>query len=101
MRRVIDYDSELKALACKAKQHKERRVRQLGELVAATGADALDAEVLTGALLAAVNTKDTARQEEWRKAGEAFFHSRTRKPGPRSGRQPEGALPFEGGTASH
>ena len=46
MRKPRDYDSELKALADKAKAIKERRVRQLGELVAATGADALDADML-------------------------------------------------------
>jgi hypothetical protein len=40
MRKPRDFDSELKALADKAKQLKERRVQQLGELVIATGADA-------------------------------------------------------------
>ena len=49
MRKPRDFDSELKALADKAKQLKERRVRDLGALVAATGADALDAETLAGA----------------------------------------------------
>jgi hypothetical protein len=73
MRKPIDFDSELKALAAKTRQLKERRVRQLGELVAATGADALDADILAGALLAAVATKDTAAREGWRKAGAAFF----------------------------
>ena len=37
MRKPRDFDSELKALADKARQLKERRVRQLGELVTATG----------------------------------------------------------------
>ena len=46
MRKPRDFDSELKALADKAKQLKERRVRDLGALVLATGADALDAKVL-------------------------------------------------------
>ena len=46
MRKPRDFDSELKALADKAKQLKERRVQQLGELVIATGAAAGDAEVL-------------------------------------------------------
>ena len=45
MRKPRDFDSELKALADKAKQLKERRVRDLGALVTATGADALDADV--------------------------------------------------------
>ena len=51
MRKPRDFDSELKALADKAKQLKERRVQQLGELVIAIGADATDAETLAGALL--------------------------------------------------
>ena len=48
MRKPRDIDSELKALAERAKQLKERRIQQLGELVIATGADALDAETLAG-----------------------------------------------------
>ena len=51
MRKPRDFDSELKALADKAKQLKERRVQQRGELVIATGADATGAETLAGALL--------------------------------------------------
>jgi len=101
MRKPRDFDSELKALADKAKAIKERRVRQLGELVAATGADALDADSLAGALLDAAAMKDAATKEGWRKAGMAFFRERTRKPAPRSEQQPEGALPLEGGAASH
>ena len=56
MRKPRDFDSELKALADKAKQLKERRVRDLGALVTATGADTLDADVLAGALLDAAAT---------------------------------------------
>jgi hypothetical protein len=100
MRKLRDFDSELKALADKAKAIKERRVRQLGELVAAIGADALDADLLAGALLGAVAIKDAATREGWRKAGAAFFRSKERKPAPRSQRQPEGALPLDGGAAS-
>ena len=100
MRKPKDFDSELKALAVKAKALKGRRVRQLGELVAATGADALDAEGLAGALLDAVASKDSATREGWRKAGAAFFRSKQRKAAPRPERQPEGALPLDGGAAS-
>jgi len=100
MRKPRDFDSELKALADKAKAIKERRVRQLGELVAA-GADALDADLLAGALLDAVANKDAATREGWRKAGAAFFRSKQRKPASRSEQRPEGALPLEGGAASH
>ena len=60
MRKPRDFDSELKALADKAKQLKERRVRDLGALVTATGADALDADVLAGALLDAAANTDKA-----------------------------------------
>lgn len=101
MRKPREYDSELKALADKAKAIKERRTRQLGELVAATGADALDADLFAGALLHAVAMKDAATREEWRKAGAAFFRGKQRKPAPQSERQPEGAHPLEGGAASH
>ena len=100
MRKPRDFDSELKALADKAKLLKERRIRQLGELVIATGADAFDADMLAGALLGVVVTKDAVAKEGWRKAGTAFFHERTRKPAPRPDRQPDGAPPHDGGAAS-
>jgi hypothetical protein len=73
MRKPRDYDSELKALEDKAKLLKERRVHQLGELVVATGADALPVEQLAGVLLAAVETNDTVAKEGWRKRGATFF----------------------------
>lgn len=79
MRKPRDIDSELKALEAKAKTLKERRVRQLGELVIATGADALDAEMLTGALLGVTTTKDASVKEGWRKAGAGFFQRGARK----------------------
>lgn len=79
MRKPRDIDSELKALEAKAKTLKERRVRQLGELVIATGADALDTDMLTGALLSAVVTKDANAKEGWRKAGAGFFQRGSRK----------------------
>jgi hypothetical protein len=100
MRKPRDFDSELKALADKIRQLKERRVRQLGELVAATGADGLDADLLAGALLEAVTMKDTATKEGWRKLGAAFFQGEARKPAPGTQRQPSGTLPLDGGAAS-
>ncbi|MCC4252776.1 conjugal transfer protein TraD [Sphingobium naphthae] len=100
MRKLRDYDSELKALAGKAKALKERRVRQLGELVVACGADALDADLLAGVLLDAVASKDVAAREGWHRAGAAFFRGKQREPAPRSERQRTSALPLEGGTAS-
>ena len=101
MRKPRDFDSELQALADKAKLLKERRVRQLGELVIATRADALDADLLAGALLDAVTTKDANAKEDWRKAGAAFFQRSARQSPPRAKRQPEGNLPLDGGAASH
>ncbi len=79
MRKPRDIDSELKALEAKAKTLKERRVRQLGELVIACGADAMDADILAGALLGAAATKDASTKEAWRKAGAGFFQRSARK----------------------
>lgn len=99
MRKPRDFDSELRTLADKAKQLKERRVRQLGELVTATGADALDADLLAGALLEVAGAKDEATKEGWRKAGAAFFHV-ARQPRRRPRAEPEGGAQREGGGAS-
>ncbi|AKM11032.1 conjugal transfer protein TraD [Croceicoccus naphthovorans] len=100
MRKPRDFDSELKALADKAKQLKERRVRELGALVTATGAETLDADVLAGALLDAVANTDKATGEGWRKRGAAFFRGETRDTASGPGKQPEGTLPTGGGAAS-
>ena len=100
MRKPRDFESELKALADKAKALKDRRVRQLGELVMATGADALDADLMAGALLDAVAMKDATTKEGWRTNGAAFFRGRARKSAPRSARDLGGASPHEGGAAS-
>ncbi len=99
MRKPRDIDSELKALAERAKQLKERRVQQLGELVIATGADAMDSETLAGALLTIVETTDAAKRESWRKRGSAFFHGSARKRGEGTERQPDGARADDSGTA--
>ena len=78
MRKPRDYESELKALAEKAKRLKERRVQQLGELVIATGSDSLDPDILAGALLDAATSKDATTQAAWRKRGAMFFDGRAR-----------------------
>jgi Conjugal transfer protein TraD len=78
MRKPRDFDSELKALGDKAKLLKSRKVLQLGELVIATGADALDPETLTGALLSVVETKNAKEREAWRSTGAAFFQRQSR-----------------------
>jgi hypothetical protein len=79
MRAPRDYDAELKILNNKARVLQERKLRQLGELVVATGADALPIEQLTGALLAANNATDMMTKEEWRARGAAFFFRKARR----------------------
>lgn len=85
MRKVRDYDAELKALEDKARALKARRVEQLGQLVTATGADTLDMETLAGVLLDAVAAKDAEAKEAWRTKGAAFFQRRARKTGRTAG----------------
>lgn len=81
MRKPRDIDTELKALQDKQRQLRAKRTTQLGELVAATGADALDPETLAGALLdaAAAARTDAAAKEAWQRKGEAFFRREKRK----------------------
>ena len=82
MRKPRDIDAELKALSDKARVLKAKQRAQLGELVAATGADALDPETLAGVLVDAVARAKTDGQakEAWRVKGAAFFHRGKRKP---------------------
>jgi hypothetical protein len=62
MRKPRDFDAELKALGDKARGLKSRKVQQLGELVIATGADALSADELAGALIVLAETKDAGKR---------------------------------------
>lgn len=78
MRKPRDYDSELQALTDKAKQLKDRKLHQLGELVIATGADELPVEQLAGLLLSGTDASDAATKEGWRKRGATFFQRRSR-----------------------
>lgn len=79
MRKPRDIDAELKALADKQRNLKQRKVIQLGELVVATGADRIDAETLAGVLLDALDrTSDAEAKEAWRARGEAFFRRERR-----------------------
>lgn len=93
MRKPRDFDAELKALNDKARQLKERKVHQMGELVIATGADALPIEQLAGVLLGAAEANDAAIREGWRKRGTAFFQQ--------SGRNAGGAERNAGGGAAN
>jgi hypothetical protein len=84
MRKPRDFDAELKALEDKARELKQRKVLGLGELVIATGADAISAEELAGALIVLAETTDTGKKEAWAKRGAAFFRGRSRRSAPAS-----------------
>ena len=86
MRRPRDFDAELKALGDKARDLKSRKVQQLGELVIATGADALNANELAGALVVLAETNEAGKREAWAKRGAAFFQSRARRNAPKPDR---------------
>ena len=79
-------------------------MQRLGELVIATGADALSADELAGALIVLAETKDAGKREAWSKRGAAFFQGRSRRNAPTPDRdtggapaQPGGARPPSGG----
>ena len=100
MRKVRDYDAELKALGDKARALKAKRIEQLGQLVAATGADALDAETLAGILLDAMGSKDASAKEAWRAKGASFFQRRGRKGGVATAIDGSGGATEPGGDAA-
>jgi hypothetical protein len=79
MRKPRDLDAKLKSLEDKARDLKSRKVQQLGELVIATGADALSTDELAGALIVLAETKDAGKKEAWAKRGAAFFQGRSRR----------------------
>ena len=100
MRKPRDFDGELKTLGDKARDLKSRKVLRLGELVIATGADALTANELAGALIVLAETKDAGKREAWARRGATFFQSRVRRTAPATDRntdgppaQPSGAPP--------
>jgi hypothetical protein len=103
MRKPRDFDAELKALGDRARDLKSRKVQQLGELVIATGADALSADELAGALIVLAETKEAGKREAWSRRGAAFFQGRARRNAPTVDRnadgapvQPSGAQPASG-----
>ena len=97
MRKPRGFDAELLALNDRTK---ERKVRQLGELVVATGAHALDAESLAGGLLAMMESVDATRKESWRKRGQAFFQRRSRGAATGAELGDARAAPDDGGATS-
>ena len=103
MRKLRDFDGELKALQDKARDLKSRKVQRLGELVIATGADSLSADELAGALIVVAETKEAGKREAWARRGGAFFQGRSRRTAPAADRnaggasaQPDGAQPASG-----
>ena len=103
MRKPRDFDADLKVLEDKARGLKTRKVRQLGELVIATGADGLNVDELAGALIVLTETKDAGKREAWARRGAAFFQSRARRAAPAAEHhtggtraQPGGAQPSTG-----
>jgi hypothetical protein len=107
MRKPRDFDAELKLLEDKARDLKARKVQQLGELVISTGADALTADELAGALIVLAETKDAGKREAWAKRGAVFFQGRSRRSASASDRdagggqsQPGGAQPASGGAGA-
>jgi len=106
VRRPRDFNSELKALSEKADLLHARKLHQLGELVVATGADALPIEQLAGALSAAAEATD-ATKEAWGRRGARMFQKKRRSPGGGAGSGASGApesaggtLPLDGGASS-
>ncbi len=99
MRKPRDYDAELQALTDKAKALKSKKQGQLGELVIATGADALSIEQLAGALMDAIGA-DAVRREAWRKSGAAFFRDGGARARKGSGRNAGGASASDAGAQS-
>jgi hypothetical protein len=91
MRKIRDFDADLKALEDKARGLKNRKVRQLGELVISTGAATLTVEELAGALIVLAETKEAGKREAWAKRGAAFFQSRPRRNVPANDRNIDGA----------
>ena len=99
MRKPRDFDAALKTLTEKTKALKENKRKQLGDLIVATGADALDIETLAGALIATVQTANAAQKQTWKKAGTEFFRKAKAAQSADAG-QPESAQTSDGLFAS-
>jgi hypothetical protein len=97
MRKPRDFDAELKALEDKVRGLKSRKVQQLGELVIATEADALNSNELAGALIVLAETKEAGKREAWARRGAAFFQGRSRRNAPATDRDTDGAPAQPGG----
>lgn len=91
MRKPRDFDAALKTLTNKTRALQEVKHRQLGELIVATGADALDMDMLAGGPLAMVETSDVTQKEGWRHRGAAFLRGTAQPSARRSGNHTQGA----------
>lgn len=100
MRKVKDFDAELKALNERAKLLKQRKIQQFGELIEATGADALDPDLLAGALIAAVAETDKGIMTKWSARGAQFFRETSRRSSRRTARPGTGDRTPETGPQS-
>jgi hypothetical protein len=100
MRKVRDFDAELRALNDRSKLLKQRKVQQFGELIEATGADALEPDLLAGALLAAVEEKDKATTSAWSRQGAQFFRETSRRSSRRAAGGGEGGKATDAGSQS-
>ena len=81
MRKPKDFDAALRALTDKTKALKENKRRQLGDLIVATGADALDMETLAGGLLAMVETTDAGpKRKPGASMAPTFFRGKEHEP---------------------
>jgi hypothetical protein len=70
MRKPRNFDAELKALESKAHELRAHKIGQSGELAVADG---LISEELADALVAIIETSDTAKREAWAKRGRTIF----------------------------
>jgi DNA-binding protein H-NS len=95
MRKPRDFDSALRALTVQ-----EDKRRQLGDLIVATGADALDMETLAGGLLTMVATDDAVQKESWRNRGAAFFRRTSQQSAGKSRGDPRGGSASDSGEIS-
>ncbi|MGX5723165.1 conjugal transfer protein TraD [Shinella zoogloeoides] len=100
MRKPRDFDAELKALEDKARELRTRKVRQLGELVIAAGADALTPDELAGALVETMQAADDAKRARWAEKGATMFRRKSRRSARADHGDNGGAEPQSGGAQS-
>lgn len=93
---IRDIRGELAALREKEVELKAQHAEQLVRLLQETQADELDPTLLAGLLLTAVEEKDQATLDAWRRRGEMLF----RQPRPRRRKDPAPAPQAAAGARS-